>query len=68
VAGSSGSKALARAYHPASIKEGKVEGQQPALVNLTMPVKRYVPKTRPKRSAPTGLQTLEPAAWTASWG
>ena len=32
-----GRKALARAYHPASIKEGKVEGQQPALVNLTMP-------------------------------
>ena len=30
-------KALARAYHLASIKEGKVEGQQPALVNLTMP-------------------------------
>jgi NIPSNAP len=32
-----GRKALARAYHPASIKEGKVEGQQPALVNLIMP-------------------------------
>ena len=26
-------KALARAFHLASIKEGKVEGQQPALVN-----------------------------------
>ena len=37
VAGSSGSKALARAYHLASITEGKVEGQQPALVDLTMP-------------------------------
>ena len=34
-----GRKALARAYRPASIKEGKVEGQQPALVNLTMPAK-----------------------------
>jgi uncharacterized membrane protein (DUF4010 family) len=32
-----GRKALARAYHLASIKEGKVEGQQPALINLTMP-------------------------------
>ena len=32
-----GRKALARAYHPASIKEGEVEGQRPALVNLTMP-------------------------------
>ena len=32
-----GRKALARAYHLASIKEGKVEGQQLALVNLTMP-------------------------------
>ena len=38
VAGSArGREALARAYHLASIKEGKVEGQQPALVNLTMP-------------------------------
>ena len=32
-----GRKALARAYYLAYIKEGKVEGQQPALVNLTMP-------------------------------
>ena len=32
-----GRKASARAYHLASIKKGKVEGQQPALVNLTMP-------------------------------
>jgi hypothetical protein len=29
-----GRKALARAHYPASIKEGKVEGQQPALVQL----------------------------------
>ena len=36
VAGSSGSKSASAAYHLASIKEGKVEGQQPALVNLTM--------------------------------
>jgi hypothetical protein len=37
VAGSSGQTALARAHHLASIKEGKVELQQSALVNLTMP-------------------------------
>jgi hypothetical protein len=41
-----GRKALARAYHPASIKEGKAEGQQPALVNLTMLIKHLLTFSR----------------------
>ena len=57
VAGSArGREALARAYHVASIKEGKVEGQQPALVNLTMPRAVLPERCRPRtRDAPVKL-------------